>query len=101
MKKYTLVITCQFYENKAWYEGGFAWAPKGGSTFHVKIDMDDWTYYSDKVRDAIAVVVASKDSNVERNEIVDIELIFDEPVDITKEFDALYSAATVDTQDYI
>ena len=36
----TVHINCQYYENKAFYEGGEAWKPKGGHKFQIEMDTD-------------------------------------------------------------
>ncbi len=35
-----ILVYTQYYENKAFYEGGEAWRPKGGHTFQIEIDAD-------------------------------------------------------------
>lgn len=35
-----ILVYTQYYENKAFYEGGEAWRPKGGHTFQIEMDAD-------------------------------------------------------------
>lgn len=49
---YTLIITAQYFENKAFSEGGFAWSPKGEHEFQAKIDVDTFTYMDEEMKDA-------------------------------------------------
>jgi hypothetical protein len=35
-----IIVHAQYFENKAFYEGGEAWRPKGGHTFSIEMDAD-------------------------------------------------------------
>lgn len=92
-----LIITCQVMENKAWYEGGEAWSPAGGFVFHVEVELSEWMYNEDGVREAIERVVTMKGNNCERFEVVSIDYQFTAPEDITADFKAAYEVAEVVT----
>lgn len=35
-----IIVHAQYFENKAFYEGGEDWRPKGGHTFQIEMDVD-------------------------------------------------------------
>ena len=71
-------INCQYYENKAFYEGGEAWKPKGGHKFQIEMDTDLLMYCEDA--DAIlSKMVESHNTGLERFKYIDYEIIWQQP----------------------
>ena len=77
MSQNTILIHAQYYENKAWYEGGEAWKPKGGHTFKVEMDAD-LLLYTDPA-EVFGKMLESQNTDMERFTYVDYEIQWQEP----------------------
>ena len=88
-----VLVNCQYWENKAYCEGGEAWRPKGGISFSFVIDSDEWMYCDDEVvKPMVERIIASKCNDFCRMDIIDYETIFEEPKDISDEVALLCEA---------
>jgi len=93
--KNTININCQYYENKAFYEGGESWKPKGGHVFTIEMDADLIMYCNDA--DAIfSKMVESHNTDLERFKYIDYDIIFHKPTQLgtVEEFLKLNSELT-------
>ena len=77
----TVHINCQYYENKAFYEGGEAWRPKGGHKFQIKMDTDLLMYCED-VTAILSKMVEKHNTTLERFKYIDYEIIWQEPTQL-------------------
>ena len=75
-----LLVHCQYYENYDVFARVPRWKPKGGHTFKMPIDSDT-VFYADEdlLIQAIKKLVASQNSNGEKFEYVEHELVTTEP----------------------
>jgi hypothetical protein len=71
-------INCQYYENKAFYEGGEAWKPKGGHKFQMEMDTDILLYCED-VTAILSKMVETHNTDLERFKYIDYEIIWQTP----------------------
>jgi hypothetical protein len=71
-------INCQYYENKAFYEGGEAWKPKGGHKFQMEMDTDILLYCED-VTAILSKMVEKHNTDLERFKYIDYEIIWQTP----------------------
>ena len=71
-------INCQYYENKAFYEGGEAWKPKGGHKFQIEMDTDLLMYCED-VTAILSKMVEAHNTDLERFKYIDYEIIWQKP----------------------
>ena len=69
-------ILAQLHENKAWYEGGEAWKPKGGVEFSVNVDDGIAMYAEESMILAFMQLLEQESNNCERFTYVSHELIF-------------------------
>ena len=77
--KIKVKISTQFYENKAYYEGGESWRPKGEFTFFTYIDSMDATMYDKEfLIHSITELVKTQNTDAERFVYRSHELIFQE-----------------------
>ena len=74
----TVHINCQYYENKALYEGGEAWKPKGGHKFQIEMDTDLLMYCED-VTAILSKMVEAHNTDLERFKYIDYEIIWQKP----------------------
>lgn len=75
--KIKVKISTQYYENKAHYEGGESWRPKGEFTFFTYIDsMDAIMYDKEFIIDVLSRLVEKENTQLERFEYRSHELIF-------------------------
>ena len=74
----TVHINCQYYENKAFYEGGVAWKPKGGHKFQIEMDTDLLMYCED-VTAILSKMVEAHNTDLERFKYIDYEIIWQKP----------------------
>jgi hypothetical protein len=74
----TVHINCQYYENKAFYEGGEAWKPKGGHKFQMEMDTDILLYCED-VTAIFSKMVEKHNTDLERFKYIDYEIIWQTP----------------------
>jgi len=72
-----ILIHTQYFENKAFYEGGESFRPKGGHTFQVEMDTD-LLLYTDPV-EVFGKMLESQNTDLERFEYVDHEIQWQEP----------------------
>ena len=80
-----VVVTCQYYENYAYENGGEAWKPKGSHQFTFIIDSDEWLYCSDEVvKPMVERIIANKCNGHSRYEVLGYDTIFEDMEDITK-----------------
>jgi hypothetical protein len=80
-----VVVNCQYYENKAYWEGGEAWRPKGGVSYSFVVESDEWFYGEDEIKRVVERIVAGKCNDFCRMEVVDYETIFEDAKDISDE----------------
>jgi hypothetical protein len=71
-------INCQYYENKAFYEGGEAWKPKGGHKFQIEMDTDILMYCEDSTA-IFSKMVEKHNTDLERFNYIDYEIIWQTP----------------------
>jgi|TARA_B100001093_G_C26088878_1_gene701892 hypothetical protein len=71
-------INCQYYENKAFYEGGEAWKPKGGHKFQIEMDTDILMYCEDSTA-IFSKMVEKHNTDLERFKYIDYEIIWQTP----------------------
>ena len=71
-------INCQYYENKAFYEGGEAWKPKGGHKFQIEMDTDILMYCEDSTA-IFSKMVEAHNTDLERFKYIDYEIIWQTP----------------------
>ena len=71
-------INCQYYENKAFYEGGEAWKPKGGHKFQIEMDTDILMYCEDSTA-IFSKMVEAHNTDLERFKYIDYEIIWQKP----------------------
>jgi len=71
-------INCQYYENKAFYEGGEAWKPKGGHKFQIEMDTDILMYCEDSTA-IFSKMVEKHNTDLERFKYIDYEIIWQKP----------------------
>ena len=88
-----VVVNCQYWENKAYWEGGEAWRPKGGVSFSFVISSDEWMYCDEEVvKPMVERIIAGKCNDFCRMEVLGYETIFEEPKDISDEVAQLCEA---------
>ena len=88
-----VVVNCQYWENKAYWEGGEAWRPKGGVSFSFVIESDEWMYCDEEVvKPMVERIIAGKCNDFCRMEVLGYETIFEEPKDISDEVAQLCEA---------
>lgn len=85
MTQVQVVVFCQYLENKAFYEGGECWSPKGGVEFVLHVGADMVCYAEDSLVEAIKEVIASKCDAGSRYEYRSHEVYFHKWEDITDE----------------
>jgi len=75
--KVEVLITVQYYDNKAFYEGGERWAAKGIAHFKVTVD-NFWLMYSENedVRERFTELIANQNSSVSKYEYVKHEILW-------------------------
>lgn len=73
----TILVHTQYFENKAFYEGGEAFRPKGGHTFKIEMDAD-LLLYTDPAG-VFGKMLESQNSDLERFEYVEHEIQWQEP----------------------
>ena len=75
-----VTVKAQMHENKAFYEGGEAWKPKGVTHFSIEhVDADIVMYASDKVvTESLIEQLESFSSDLEKYTYIDHEIIFSE-----------------------
>ena len=71
-----ILIHTQYFENKAFYEGGEAFRPKGGHTFQVEMDAD-LLLYTDPA-EVFGKMLESQNTDLERFEYVEYEIQWQE-----------------------
>jgi hypothetical protein len=76
--KNTVHINCQYYENKAFYEGGESFRPKGGHKFSIEMDTDILMYCED-ANAILTKMVEKHNSDLEKFEYIDYEIIWQKP----------------------
>ena len=74
----TVHINCQYYENKAHYEGRVAFRPKGGHKFQIEMDTDILMYCEDP-KVIFTQMVEAHNTDLERFEYIDYEIIWQTP----------------------
>lgn len=77
----TVHINCQYYENKAFYEGGEAFRPKGGHKFQIEMDTDILMYCEDP-HAILTQMVEAHNTELEKFEYIDYEIIWQEPTQL-------------------
>ena len=80
-----ILVHTQYFENKAFYEGGEAFRPKGGHTFSIEMDPDLF-FYSDPA-EVFGKMLESHNSDLERFEYVDHEIQWHEPTSLGNQAD--------------
>jgi hypothetical protein len=80
-----VVVNCQYWENKAFESGGEAWVPKGGISYSFVIESDDWFYDEDRIKPLVERIIFRRCNLYCRMEVVDYEVIFVDPRDISDE----------------
>lgn len=81
-----IFVDCQYYENKAFWEGGECWRAKGGVEFVLSVDSD-MAFYAEEcgLMDAVRQVIAAKCDGLNRYEYIGHRVQLDKPEDITHE----------------
>lgn len=75
-------IQTQYFENKAWYDGGTAWSPKGGHEFTLMADTDLFMYAETECIEAIRMMLAERSNKCVKFTYLSHELIFDKPEEL-------------------
>ena len=73
-----VTVKAQMHENKAFYEGGEAWKPKGGHKFQIEMDTDLLLYCED-VTAILSKMVEAHNTDLERFKYIDYEIIWQQP----------------------
>jgi|TARA_B100000768_G_scaffold60459_1_gene58521 hypothetical protein len=71
-------INCQYYENKAHYEGGESFRPKGSHIFVIEMDTD-LIMYSEDANAIFTKMVEKHNSDLEKFEYIDYEILWNTP----------------------
>lgn len=72
-----ILVHTQYFENKAFYEGGEAWRPKGGHTFQIEMDADLLMFTDPS--EVFGKMLESQNNDIERFTYVEHEIQWQEP----------------------
>ena len=78
--KTTVIVTAQYHENKAFWEGGEAWKPKGGQEFILKSESDHFMYAEEECVEVIKEMLKERSNNLCRFTYITHELKFHDPI---------------------
>ena len=91
-----VLVHTQYYENKAWYEGGEAFRPKGGHTFQIEMDAD-LLLYSDPA-EVFGKMLEGQNTDLERFEYRDYEIQWQEPTVLGNQDDYIKANQLVEAE---
>lgn len=94
MDNLTVKILCQYWENYSDSDKPY-WKPKGAVVFKAVIDYGVWHYDGQKAKEILSGIVAGKSNVMVKYDVVEFELEFSEPTDISGEFAKIYNGEEV------